>query len=175
MPNLGSVLFFDEHWAQNTWPQLRQWCLRTVNVNWDRQRWHTSPSTQSGAMSDENMASASFSSGNLFWNSSQLALFAISSCTGVPQFFTMLSSVSSAYMAVIGFGDCIFFFSAPTAYLALEDKQGTTPQINQYFGFSVMIGSGAVTGPGLIPAALSCCLYFDSRAPIMMAVTIQIT
>lgn len=64
MPNLGSVHILDEHWAQNIWPQLRQWCFRTVNENSTRQRWQTSPSDHDGAVSDVNMASASFNSGN---------------------------------------------------------------------------------------------------------------
>lgn len=65
MPNRGNVDCLFEHWPQKIWPQLRQWCFRCVNENATRHRWHTSPSDQAGAVSDVNIASASFNSGNL--------------------------------------------------------------------------------------------------------------
>lgn len=65
MPYLGRGHCLAVHWPQNTCPQLRQWCLRLVNVNSTRQRWHTLPSAQLGAVSAVNMASASLSSGNV--------------------------------------------------------------------------------------------------------------
>lgn len=66
MPNLGNVHVLVEHCAQNIWPQLRQWCLRWVNENSTRHRWHTLPSCHVGAVSEVNMASASLSSGNVW-------------------------------------------------------------------------------------------------------------
>lgn len=66
MPNFGNVHVFAEHWPQNIWPQLRQWCLRNVNENSERQWWQHLPSCQLGAVSDVNIASASLSSGNVW-------------------------------------------------------------------------------------------------------------
>lgn len=65
IPYLGKVDVFEEHWPQNTCPQLRQWCLRSVKEKAVLQRSHTSPSAQSGAVSEVNIASASSSLGKV--------------------------------------------------------------------------------------------------------------
>lgn len=90
IPNLGNVDVFELHCWQNTWPQARQWCRLTINVNAVRHLnvaiikirferfcisinhknshsnlWQTSPSAHSGAVSAENIASDSLSGGNL--------------------------------------------------------------------------------------------------------------
>ena len=64
IPNLGSTQDLAEHLEQKTCPQARQWCCRLTRPKAIRQRWHTSPSAQSGATSASNMASASRMGGN---------------------------------------------------------------------------------------------------------------
>lgn len=65
IPNLGNGHILAEHLAQKTCPQARQWCWRVTIPKATRQRWQTSPSAQSGAVSASNMASASLTAGNV--------------------------------------------------------------------------------------------------------------
>ena len=63
IPKWGrGMLWLEQLWS-NTFPQLRQWCLRFVNENGVRQRRQTSESTHAGAVEVDSRAADKLTAG----------------------------------------------------------------------------------------------------------------